>query len=157
MSETALRGTLKTTIQGLTDEGVVHDYERWTAGDWAAFLALFKTTIESEDYIRGWTITMEAMPQVRHEMGDGGGIKLRAYNHRIRMYWGLDNSAASEKSAVAMAIAAVEALDASGTLHGGGTYYDADPASLETFEPRLFGGTLCHYAEILQVTYEVAN
>ena len=153
MSETALRGTLKTILQSLTDEGTVHDYERW-ASDPAAFLALFKVTIEGEDYIRGWTITMEAMPQVLHQMG---GTKIRQYHHRLRMYWGLQDSAATEKSAVALAIAAVDALDASVTLHNGQTYYEADPASLETFEPRIFGSTLCHYAEILQITREVAS
>lgn len=153
MAETTLRGTLKSIIQGLTNEGVVHDYERFSA-DWAALLALFQTTIAGSDYIRGWTITCERVAQTRIEVNR---VLVRAYSHRIRLYWGLDDSAASEKAAFAMALGAVAALDASDTLHDGLTYYDAEPASLETFEPRTFGGTVCHYAEILQVTYEVVN
>ena len=153
MSETTLRATLKTIVESLTNEGTVHDYERWSA-DTSDYLTLFKTTISGVNYIRGWTITLESMPQTLHQTD---GTMIRQYNHRIRMYWGLNDSDASEKSAVAMAIGAVEALDASTTLHDGDTYYNADPASLEVFEARVFGGVLCHYTEILQTTYEVQS
>jgi hypothetical protein len=151
MSESAVRGVIKTTIQALDNEGQVHDYERW-ANDWDAYLALYKTTIGGADYIRGWTITCEAMPTTLHQTN---GVKIREYRHRVRMYWGLDDSAASEKAAFAKCEELCNALDDS-ALHGDG-YYLADPASLEIFENRVFGSVLCHYAEIQQSTYEVVS
>lgn len=149
MSESAIRARIKAVVDAVGSEGTVHDYERW-APDWDAFKTLFTSTISGAAYIRGWTITCQSAPQ---ERDDFDSAKLRTYTYIIRGYWGLDDAAASEKDAIAKALGVVVALDADTTLHGGG-YYDAPPASLTTFEPRVFGDALCHYIEIQQKVVE---
>lgn len=73
----------------------------------------------------------------------------------IRGYWGLDDSAATEKAALAKGIAVVDALDGDDTLHN--AQYEATLASIERFEPRLFGSVLCHYTEITLSVTEMVN
>jgi len=153
MSEATARADIYSIVSGVSSIGRVHDYERW-AVRWADHLDLFKTTIDGQQQIRGWTISCRSMPQGRLEFS---GAKLRTYTYKIRGYFGLDDGSASEKTAVALAEDVVEALDASDTLHDGGSYYDALPASMDVFEPRLFGGVLCHYVEISQVVQEVMD
>lgn len=151
MSEAAARATIYGIVAGVSKTGQVYDYERW-ANEWPKFLDLFKTVIVGQPQIRGWTVTCVSMPQRVMEFT---GTLLRSYTFKVRGYLGLDDSAESEKTAIALAEDVVEALDASTTLHDGGTYYNAEPASLDVFELRIFGGHLAHYAEITQVVEEV--
>jgi len=129
----------------------VYDYERW-AVDWEAYLALFKATISGSSVVRGWTITCQSMAQERPAMGLTSPSRLRAYDYRIRGYFGLKDGDATEKTAFGLAVAVVDALDADATLHE--SYYDASVASIARFEPRIFGSVLCHYAEIALAVVE---
>lgn len=153
-AEAAIRAQLKSTIQGVSNTGVVHDYLRWAA-EYSAFLDLFKTTISGKSVIRGWTITCESMPQ-RQDGDDGATYGTRAtgniqtFNYRLRFYAGLDDSAATEKTILTLALNVVDALDTATTVIDS-TSLIATPAQLEVFEPRMFGSVLCHYAEIVQV------
>lgn len=150
MSEAAIRAGIKTKVEAVSNVGQVYDYERW-ATEWSAFLDLFKTTIGGSDVIRGWTITCQSFPQEQVTFGDPGGID-RTYTYKLRGYFGLDDSAASEKAAMVVAEDVVEAFDAE---------FDAtqevinEPADLTVFEARLFGDVLCHYAEVTLMVTEL--
>jgi len=152
VSESAVRARIKAIVAAVEDVGQVHDYERWSA-EWDAFLGHFQKTIEGTDYIRGWTISCSAVMQERMDWDQNR----RTYRYVIRGYWGLDDSVATEKTALAKAISVVEALDASTALHESAGTYEATLASIERFEPRLFGGTLCHYAEITLAVTEMVD
>ena len=149
MAETTVRAAIKTIVDGVGNEGLVYDYERWQS-TWQAYLTLFKTTIDSTDQIRAWTISCASFTQERIEFRTEGkaGI-LRTYQYIIRGYLGLDDSAATEKTAIALAEDVVEALDDADTIRPPTAgFYDAQPAQLRTFELRMFGDVLCHYIEI---------
>ncbi len=150
MAEATLRTTIYNVVNGVTNVGTVHDYVRY-ASDTSDFLDLFKTTISGSDVIRGWTVTCESFPQEIIQFDRG---LLRHYTYKIRGYFGLDDSAASEKTAIAIVEDVVEALDANDTLHDGGTYHDASAASCDEFGHRVFGLVLVHYAEITQEVWE---
>lgn len=146
MSEATVRAAIKAVLEDVTNVGEVHDYERWAA-DWSAYLDLLKTTIGNSDVIRGWTITCESFPQERATFGVPGSID-RTYTYKLRGYFGLDDSAASEKTAMIVVEDVVEAFDDSDLAS------ENEPADLTLFEPRLFGDVLCHYAEITLVVEE---
>lgn len=155
MSETQARTDLYTIVSGVTNIGLVYDFQKWSA-DWSKFLDHFKTTISGVGVIRGWCITggapiSDETEEFSWEPQRNKFIVTRTYNYLIRGYLGLNDTLATEKTAMALAIAVLKALDTSTTLRDG-TRYDerTPPASLDVFEPRLFGGTLCHYIEIRQ-------
>lgn len=142
MSEATIRANIKTAIESVTNVGVVYDYLRFAA-EWDAFLDLFKTTIGGMDVIRGWHFTCDGFDpaQERETFGDTGYLN-RDYHYTIMGYFSLDDSAASEKTAFAIAELVVNAL--SNHLTGG---LDNMP-TLVTFAPRTLGSVLCHFAEI---------
>lgn len=136
-SESTTRSDIYAIVNVVTGVGMVHDYERW-ANDWSTFLDRFKTTISGSTLIRGWTITCSAWIQ-DHAM--------RVYTYKIRGYFGLDDSAASEKIALGIVEAVAKALNTSNKFD------NFEVCQLDVFEPRLFGSVLCHYAEL---TFKVA-
>ena len=94
---------------------------------------------------------------------DKQSIHFKIYSIVVRGYFGLDDAAESEKTARGIAVDVLEELEAypnlNGTLEIGYFTEDGLP-SLVVFEPRSFGGVMCHYAEIRaeywdggQVTY----
>jgi len=149
MSEATVRAAVKTVLDGVSNKGLAYDYERWQS-TWDAYLTLFKTTIDSIDQIRAWTISCTSFTQERVEFRtEGKAGLLRTYQYVIRGYLGLDDSAATEKTAIALAEDVIEALDDATTIRPPTAgFYDAQPAQLRTFEPRMFGDVLCHYMEI---------
>ena len=148
MSEAVVRALIDTIVSAVSGTQNVYDYERHV-GDWSAMLDLFKT---SADKWHGWTITCQSFPQVHTSIGTDKHI-VRTYTYKVRGYYAFDDSAASEKVFMVIVEDVVEALDADSTLHGTG-YLGNDPADLTLYEPRFFGGVLCHYAEITQTAKE---
>lgn len=148
MSEAATRARINTVVSAVSGIANVNDYERHTA-DWSAMLDLFKT---SADKWHGWTISCSSITQEHMEISADN--ILRTYTYKVRGYYAFDDSAGSEKVFMVIVEDVVEALDADSTLHGTG-YLGVDPADLTTYEPRLFAGVLCHYAEITQEVREI--
>lgn len=141
--ETTIRAAIKTAVESVSNVGLVYDYQRLTT-EWDGFLNLFKTTISASEVIRGWCITCEGVTPVERETYGGNTSNYaRNYPYKIRGYFGVDDSAASEKTAFAIAELVVDAL----TDHISSAALDNIP-SLDIFEPRVFGGVLCHFAEI---------
>lgn len=152
MSEATVRASLKTILQAVSNIGQVHDYVRF-ASDWTAYLGLFKTTISGSDVIRGWTITSTA--EGREGWIAGGSrdtYTAKTHTFIIRGYLGLDDSASTEKTARALVETVMDALDNGSIITG--NVINASLSQLTTFEPRVFGDVLCHYAEISQQVLE---
>ncbi len=151
MTETTVRASIKTILEAVSDIGIVYDKEAF-ASTWDVFLDRFKTTISSVDMVRGWTISCEAIPAVGFVatgLRDTGNQY--NYEYHIRGFQSFDFETSTEKTFLTLAIAVMAALNA-GIVSG--TVFDADLAQLTTYVPRVFGGVLCHVAEITQIVRE---
>jgi hypothetical protein len=159
VSESTVRAALKTILLTVSNVGQVHDYERW-AGTIPDVATSFRTTISGSDCIRGWTIACEGWAQewLVYNEDEAPGHVNRTYTYKIRGYFGLQDSTATEKTAIGIVEDVCEALDKSDELHDEEDYQGrTPPAILTIFEPRMFGSILCHYAEITaQVTEAIS-
>jgi hypothetical protein len=153
MSEAAIRALLNTAVNTVSNVGKVYDYERWTNG-WDTFLDLFKTTIGTTPQIRGWDIGYRGFIAER----DPQFARKTIHRHTfwVQGYMRLNDALASEKDAAALSTAVCNAIDASAALHAT-VYHNTGPASLEQFEPRTYGSTLCHYSRIVVIVPEQVN
>jgi hypothetical protein len=143
MSEATIRAAIYNALSGVSNVGKVYDYERWAA-DWGAFLDFFKTTINNKVQIRGWEVGYRGfVPDVTFEILAGSFIR----NHQfvVAGYLGLDDSAGTEKTMSALAETVADTLEADSTLNG---LSNGNVEAVLLFEPRIYGGVLCHYAEI---------
>jgi hypothetical protein len=152
MNEATIRAAIVTAIQTVANTGSVYDYERWISKT-NDLLTLFKTTISGTDQLRGFVVTAEAgrfwEEQIIGFQGSGKtGTVLITYHYRVRGFLGVNDAAATEKTAVALAIAVRNALDASAALTSD-KLEDPDPVvSGATVNYVMFCGVLCHYIEI---------
>ena len=153
MSISAIRATIYSAVNGVTDVGKVYDYERW-ANEWDDFLTLFKTTIGSTVQVRGWEVSYRGF--ANQPPMDFSGQHIRAHRFAVMGYMGLDDSKATEKTFANLAEDVADAIDADATLHGASYYYVID-VGIDEHEPRMFGGVLCHYALINVIVEEVAS
>jgi hypothetical protein len=151
MSESAIRTAIYNAVNGVSNAGVVHDYERWS-GDWSAFLDLFKTTISSTDQIRGWEVGYRGFEP--EEPREFGGIHARRHRFLVNGVLGLDDSAATEKTMSTLAETVADTIKDDATLKGL-SFNAIEPVMI--FEPRNFGGVLCHYVEITVSIAEVVS
>jgi len=166
LSESEVRARLYAIVNGVTNVGEVYDYRRW-AVLYSDLLNLYKTTISGTVYLRGWTVSCDGWPESTYlegsypdEESNAKTIVVRRYTFKIRGYMGWNDANASEKTAIALVEDVIEALDNDDNLHRLGAiledyWGEIPPATLDVFEPRLFGNELVHYAEITQVVTEV--
>lgn len=142
MSEATIREQIYTILSGLTDIGKVYDYERW-AVDWATFINLFKTRVGTTDQIRGWEINRKAVK------GKTSAFETEESTHSyvIRGYLGLNDANETEKTFNGLVEAVRDAFRDHPTLNAAAEYHGGIQA--EVIEPRMFGGVLCHYAELV--------
>lgn len=148
MAEPAIRAVIKTAIEGVSSVGNVYDRLRYS-DDFTTYLSQFK--VSGTSLVKGWTITCEAV-QASGFVSTGArntGNKLQ-YQYRIRGYYGFEDSSATETTAFALALSVQAALNAANLQGATATTIIVGLASITTFEPRAFGGTLCHYTEIEQ-------
>jgi len=151
MSETTVRASIKTLIESVSNVGLVYDNEPF-ADSWDVFISRFNTVILGVDMIRGWTISCEAIPaQGFVATGSRDTGNEYDYEYHIRGYQGFDYEADTENTFLLIALAIMAALNG-GIV--GGTVFNADLAQLTSYTPRVFGGVLCHVAEITQIVRE---
>lgn len=147
MSESAIRSAIYNAVNGVSNVGLVYDYERH-ANDWGAFLDFFKTTIGGTDQIRGWMVgyrgIREAKPQT-FVPGKSGNERIHQF--QILGVMGIDDSEATEKTFAALAEDVCDALDDAVALHAKGTFPNAAPVTMG-FDPRPFAGILVHAVAI---------
>jgi len=151
MSEATVRASIVALVDGVTNSGNIYDREPLTS-TWDAFLDYFKVTISDVAQIRGFTVSCEQIE--RQGLVSAGarntGNQAR-YTYRIRGYQSLNYVNDTENTFMAIVLAVMDALDG-GIVSG--DVFNAVLAQLSTYTPRMFGGTLCHYAEIEQVVME---
>lgn len=154
--EATIRAAIKSALQGGTNIGQVHDYERGME-DWAGLLSLFKSTIGGADQIRGWTITMERARQevIGFEGGGTADTILVTYDYRIRGFMSVDDAEATEKTFTALALAVCAALEAASGLTSKVLERDTPVVAECRIDYAMFAGVLCHRAEILCNPQEV--
>ena len=146
MSEATIRAQIKSTVEGVSGIGVVHDYVRW-ASTWQQFLTLYKKSGK----INGCSISRVATPAhitARRKQE-------RRFAYKLRFYYGLKDSAASEKIFQALIESVVTALSADSDV--GGLTYRTDPVQVDIVDARMFGDVLCHYGELTLVVYETTD
>ena len=142
MSESALRTAIYNAVNGVSNVGVVYDYQRW-ADDWGAFLDLFKKTVGGVDQIRGFEVGYRGFQPI--DPREFQGIHLRIHNFVVAGYLGLDDSASTEKTMATLAETVADALEDNAAL-AALAFHDVETSLI--YETRMFGSVLCHYAEI---------
>lgn len=154
--ETTIRARIKTVLQGVSNIGQVHDYERWT-DDWDSLLSQFKTNVGGREQIRGWIITLAEMtPEIIGFQGGGvTGTILATYTYLVRGFLGVDDEQETEKTMTALALAAAWALESDATLRSEDLDKDTPVVSRLMQDYRMFGGVLCHYVEMRVSPQEV--
>ncbi len=151
MTEATVRSSIKTLLDGVSNVGNVIDVDLF-ARDWDVFLDRAKVTIGSVDQIRTFTIACEAIARTGLvQAGVRSQHNVNNYQYKIRGYQSFDYETTTEKTFLIVVLAVMDALD-SGIVSG--AIFNAELAQLDTYVPRLFGGVLCHYAEITQVVME---
>lgn len=153
MSLAAIRTQLKTVVEGVTNIGKVHDYERWAA-EWSKVLDVFKVTIGGEERIQGWTITREATPATDFAMTTQ---ESRRHVMVLRAYRVLNDTKESEKEFQDLIETVCTALRGQRLGKLNGTVTKLFPAQVRIVEHRDLGGVLVHYAEIAVEAMEVQN
>jgi len=155
MSESQIRSQLNTLVSAVSDTGYVYDYQRY-ANQWDSFLSLYGKQVGDKMIIKGWSISCDRISLDERPWDDNptnsSALFSLDYSYILRGFYGVDDSEATEKTALAVAIDVMQAI-----IEGRDTI--ADPAnsagveyvnlpSLDVFEIRLFGGVACHYAQI---------
>ena len=158
MSESTARAAIKAVLDGVSNIGQVHDYQRFSR-NLSDYFDQFKTTISSANVIRGWTVALQsADTEYVSPPGDNDYLVRRNYTYKVRGYIGHNDADATEKTAAALVETVLNALDSDTTLHNEQAFFgQLISAQLDVFELREFGNYLVHYAEITQQVIDVAN
>ena len=150
MSEATIRTAIYDAVRGVSNVGMVYDYERH-ATTWDVFTDLFKTTIGAGVVqIRGWMIGYRGISEVEAIRLIKADKRItRTHTFQIAGIMGIDDSAASEKPFAALAEDVCDALDSDATVQA---FAAVSPARF-VFDPSPFAGVLVHLAAItLEVT-----
>ncbi len=148
MSESAIRAKIKTTLQGVSGIGAVHDYDRYSRS-LAEFFKLMSGGSPAK--INGWMIHRGKTPAQR----DNAATIQRAHTFTITGIYELDDENASEKTFQALLEAIFEAFKSDITL--GGTALNSDPLSIDDVDVDEYGNRLFHVAELTLVVYDRAT
>ena len=144
MSEATIRAAVYAAVSGVSNVGLVYDYER-QANEWDALLGFFKSTIGGTTQIRGWMIAYKGIVSAGGGRFSTAKRLSRTQRFYIMGFMGVDDSAASEKTFAALAEDVADALDSDATIHTKPN--SAAPANLG-LDPAPFAGILAHAAVI---------
>ena len=148
MSEATIRAAIYAAVNGVTNKGLVYDYERYS-NEWGTFLDLFKTTISGTPQIRGWMVGYRGILEAgNNTFIPGKTATQRTHRFQILGVMAIDDSAGSEKTFAALAEDVCDALDSAAALHVKGTFPQAIPVTMG-FDPSPFAGVLVHAAAIV--------
>ena len=141
MSWPQIREQLAAILAAVEGAGVIHQYQRWS-GTWEKFLDLYKF----DGAINGGSISRTKKEEASGEEDDSSSHQLVRHHIAIRYYRGLQDSSGSEIANDAFIDAVCAAVRAAYRLNG--TCYHNSALQVPVSEPRMFGGVLCHYAEM---------
>lgn len=148
MSLITTRAAIKAVLSSITGIGEVHDYERFS-NDWTKFLELFKDDAQK---INGVAFARSQFSTQQRTLGETEV----AHVFVLRRIMGLNDALASgvtfddhlETMRLALRQAAtLNSADVT-TAPDWGPMAGAVGAQMDISEIRMFGGVLCHYAEL---------
>lgn len=137
-----IRDAIKTTMNGVAGIGIVHGYERYSK-EQADFQTLFVTAA----VLKGWTIRRTAKREISPARGRNNIENIWA----IRGFMGFDDANASEQAFDDLIEDIGDAFRADETLGAvvSSTVVDGLAGiQLESSEPVMFAGVLCHSARL---------
>ena len=155
MTSAAVREAIRDRVASVPNIGIVHDYERY-AERLSDLKPLYQYKGAHDAEIRGWFIRRVS---ARRQWIDTYDRRVLT-NWRIRGYMSFVDATASEKAFDGLIDAMAEAFRADPTLGGAVDSINiTDGASaglqLESAEPVVFGGILCHSATLGLTTQEI--
>ena len=139
MSLETIRQAVANMLAEVDGIGVIHQYQRFAA-EAPAFLAFFQPVPDGP--INGWVIT-----RVRTVTETASSThEVRRHDFAIRGYYGLQDASASELTFQALVESICAKFREDQTLEG--TAQFSEPVQVELVDLRMFGGVLCHVAEL---------
>lgn len=139
---------LKTALEGITDIGVVYDYQPYPKNDWAQFIDTLTVKIGGQRQVRAWTIQYDGENRDYQVVGIGSVKTIRSLNYIIRGHLSWSNPT-SDKAFRDLVEQVATAVDTARSL--GGTALDHQPVTIDLpndASPVMIGDVLCHYVEI---------
>lgn len=154
-SPAEIRAAIVARLAAVPDAGRVHAFERFAATE-AAFRALYTEGAVSPARLLGWHVRRVARRQTRDN-----GLRVLETTWAITGMMALADAAQSELVFDTLVEAVCDALDASPLLPGVLAQDAAGQrfgAQIETMEPVMFCGVLCHRAALsLTTVHRVAR
>lgn len=138
MSQSTILAKIKSTLEGVTDIGQVHDYVRWNA-DWSDMLTMFRDSSTAQ--IRFWDITRKRTA----EEARSGRTNYRTHIFRIRGFMSLDDSESTEKTFQDLIEQVVAVFRNQPTL--GGVALTVEPLQVDNVDHAVVTDILCHMVE----------
>ena len=138
MSLTDIREQIAAILGAVDGVEIVHQYQRW-APTWEKFLGLFQ---DSDGRINGWCITRVKTPEPHSTTSHDA----RTYHFKIRGYYGLKDSEATELTFQDTIENICNEFRDKYQLNN--TASDNSPIQVDTVDQRMFGNVLCHFCEL---------
>lgn len=139
-----MRQAVFEAVDGVAETLNVHEEDRYS-NVMDVFLARYSTPVNDVLQIHGWDVGYGGFAARR----TGNQCNERSHRWKVRGYLGVNDAGQSELAMTTLAVSVCDAMDS------GLASYEADPAQLTRFEPRLFGSVLCRYVEIDVVITEM--
>ena len=139
---------VKDKLSGITNIGVVYDYERFSA-HWNEYLNQFKyTDADLGDTIKGWVITRRSTAESNITVASNS----RVHTVIIRGFLALNDADETEKKFQEL----IETIcdEFRDDIQVDGTAFLSEPIQLTVQEPREFGSVIVHYAELSKTIEE---
>ncbi len=149
MSDQTIRAALVAALKTVPGTGVIYDYDRYPAlNEVGAFLALFRD--EATKLIMGWELTRIGIPTIVRDAND---IYKVTHSYQLKGYYSLQDAKASEKFFNTLVDAIIQKLIDIKVPNEQGLHIPKAPLIAH----KMFGDTLCHYAEIQWPVSEIVT
>lgn len=143
MSEATVRAQIKSTLEGVSGMGAVHDYYRQSRS-----VAKFLELIRSDGMVNGCMIRRRKTSTTR----DTVATLKRSHHFWISFIYEMDDANASEVTFQALLEAVYTAFKSDITI--GDTCINSEPFSIEDVDELEIGETLYHVADCLLICHE---
>ncbi len=148
---------IKAVIEGVTNPGVVLDYDPFPGSEWNDFVALFTSTIGGNVVVRAWTIKNVGRRTVPQTIAMGSEVQRVELDWLVKGFAAVtENDSTSDVMFRDLLEAVTEALNTNRHLAGAPEILDHDPADyLLPGNGALvsLGDTICHYGEVTFTSY----
>lgn len=137
---TAFRDALTAAIEGVSGTGVVQKRQREIT-DWTEYLKSFvAANVTSLTRVRGWWVVRER----REDDWDAFGRIDSRHTFVMRAILGIEDRADTDATFGDMVDDVMDAVTGLSVTNA----WDVGACVARVIEPRVFGGVLCHYAEV---------